>query len=416
MAETAHLQILMQGVDRWNKWRKDYPDIQPELSNADLSNLDLSHGSFQNANLSGAQLQNVNLSQAHFEQADLSYSKFNGATSSASSFHQANLYHAELRNSAFVLGTFTYANLQGTLLSKATFSGTDLSDANLNDANLVGSIIRECNLQRTLLQNAHLFNAQFRGTILTQADLSGANLVGTDFTYARLNETSCHHATMGWTQLGALDLNQFQGLETVTHIAPSEISLSTLYRCQENPPETFLLNAGVPQSWLDLCKQQSIQFLPTPKCFLCYCTSDRVFAEKLQIDLQRLGVHCWLSFFPEFGEEYTWKDQSFFDFLGAKNNSFLPLFDQMIFLLSAQSTNQLNTMGGFMNMALQREKQLQHPVLFPLQLDAAVAGTKFVREFLPQTHPLRDFSQLQDESMYQKNILVLAHDLHQYKL
>jgi len=36
MANPEHLKILKQGVEDWNQWRKDNPDIKPGLSEADL--------------------------------------------------------------------------------------------------------------------------------------------------------------------------------------------------------------------------------------------------------------------------------------------------------------------------------------------------------------------------------------------
>ena len=46
MAIEEHLAKLREGVNVWNEWRKNHPDIRPELRGADLSL----------ANLSGADL------------------------------------------------------------------------------------------------------------------------------------------------------------------------------------------------------------------------------------------------------------------------------------------------------------------------------------------------------------------------
>jgi hypothetical protein len=42
MADPQHLQIIQQGVDAWNEWRKKNPALIPDLSSADLSNTNLS--------------------------------------------------------------------------------------------------------------------------------------------------------------------------------------------------------------------------------------------------------------------------------------------------------------------------------------------------------------------------------------
>src|SRR6266404_5247499 len=41
MADEAHLAVLKQGADVWNRWRAAHPDIRPDLSNAILRGLDL---------------------------------------------------------------------------------------------------------------------------------------------------------------------------------------------------------------------------------------------------------------------------------------------------------------------------------------------------------------------------------------
>jgi hypothetical protein len=41
MANPEHLEILKQGVKVWNEWRKQYPEIEPYLNNADFGGADL---------------------------------------------------------------------------------------------------------------------------------------------------------------------------------------------------------------------------------------------------------------------------------------------------------------------------------------------------------------------------------------
>ena len=58
MANLEHLDILKLGVESWNRWRQEYPDIQPDFRQAELNNInldkaDLSHANFNNANLKG---------------------------------------------------------------------------------------------------------------------------------------------------------------------------------------------------------------------------------------------------------------------------------------------------------------------------------------------------------------------------
>ena len=31
MANPEHLAVLKQGVEQWNKWKKEHPDVMPDL-------------------------------------------------------------------------------------------------------------------------------------------------------------------------------------------------------------------------------------------------------------------------------------------------------------------------------------------------------------------------------------------------
>jgi uncharacterized protein YjbI with pentapeptide repeats len=156
MAEEKHVALLRQGVEVWNKWRKEKPD----LGRAHLSELDLSK-----ANLYGADLSRANLYGANLYGANLS---------------EANLYGADLSK----------ADLSGADLSKAYLFAADLSGANLSGVNLFAADLSGVNLSRKNLSGANLSGADLSKAYLSGADLKYANLVEADFTDADL--TSCH--------------------------------------------------------------------------------------------------------------------------------------------------------------------------------------------------------------------------------
>ena len=67
MANQEQLDILKQGVQVWNRWRGEHPDIiRPDLSNTNL----------YNANLSGADLSYANLNDADLKEAIVGYTSF----------------------------------------------------------------------------------------------------------------------------------------------------------------------------------------------------------------------------------------------------------------------------------------------------------------------------------------------------
>jgi hypothetical protein len=138
VANEQHLQILKQGTDAWNRWRRENPEILPDLSGADLIR----------ANLIGA-----NLSRADLGRANLSGAHLNGADLIGANLREANLSKADLSEACLI-----EANLIGADLSKANLSGADLRLANLGWANLSG---------------AYLSGALIGWTVFASVDLRG---------------------------------------------------------------------------------------------------------------------------------------------------------------------------------------------------------------------------------------------------
>jgi uncharacterized protein YjbI with pentapeptide repeats len=156
MANDEHVALLSKGVEAWNAWRVENPDIRPDLSGADLSKANIAPARYffdagadlHEANLSGANLRGANLFIANLDGTDL---------------RGANLIEADLR------GTRGKANLSGADLSLANLTGADLTGADLHEANLLGA---------TLLS-----------TNLTDADLTGCRIFGVSAWRLKLERT-----------------------------------------------------------------------------------------------------------------------------------------------------------------------------------------------------------------------------------
>jgi hypothetical protein len=118
MANEEHLKILKQGVKAWNEWRKENPDILPDLSGADLTRVDLKGADLQRADLRGVDLSaNRTLYQIHFDAADLSGAIFDRVWISQCSFVDAkapgaSFIGAEVRRGEFVRTDFSGVNFQ----------------------------------------------------------------------------------------------------------------------------------------------------------------------------------------------------------------------------------------------------------------------------------------------------------------
>ena len=151
MASHEHLAILLEGTAAWNEWREKAPNVQADLSGAELVG-----GDFCWATLRGVNLSKANLFEANFTDA-----------------------------------TLRGANLIGANLRKATLVRTNLVDAKLGWANLDESNLQHADLTRTQLVEASLVNAN-----LGKSRLVGADLRSADLRYARLVDTNLENANL----------------------------------------------------------------------------------------------------------------------------------------------------------------------------------------------------------------------------
>lgn len=76
MANPEHIAKLKQGIKTWNRWRKKYPLIKPDLSKAILWKMDLSKGNFQEVNFEETDLTGSNIKEANFRKANCKKAKF----------------------------------------------------------------------------------------------------------------------------------------------------------------------------------------------------------------------------------------------------------------------------------------------------------------------------------------------------
>jgi len=239
MANEEHVAFLKQGREAWNTWEQKFPDIRPDLTDADLSGAFLVPTNQDGVPLVGPGMVGV------------------------------PLYRADLTRATLVNATLVGANLVSA----------DLTDADLSGARLHGAALGHATLVRVNLAHATLVGANLVG-----ANLVGANLVGADLSGAILSETV----------FGNTDLTGAKRLEDCNHHGPSTIDHRTLQR--SGPlPLAFLRGVGLPDNLIDYLPSllnQPIQFY---SCFISYSGKDQEFADRLHADLQNKGVRCWFA-------------------------------------------------------------------------------------------------------------------------
>ena len=249
MANPEHLEILKQGVEKWNEWRNINPGVIPDLGEANLKHLNLQGVNFNKAYLNAANLDGASLNQADLSEAELVNTSFVGAS----------LFGTNLSDTELIMTGFNIANLVGTDFSRAKFCGAFLGDATFN------------------------------GAILEGTDFSGVDLLET------LPEPFNHLQTnVGGTTFAEVDLSTVKGLENLNHSRPSTIGIDTIYLSNGNIPEVFLLGCGVPDNFITFHKSLVNTPIEFYSCFISYSHDDKSFARRLHDQLQARGIRCWL--------------------------------------------------------------------------------------------------------------------------
>ena len=126
-----HYEILKQGVEHWNNWRREAPSTRPLLFGLDLRKEalgfpDLNSIDFANANLIDANLMEMSLIRANFHEANLGGADLSHANLTEANFCRTDLYRTNLSD-AIMYG----ANLQGTQLAMTNLTGSKLKDCRI---------------------------------------------------------------------------------------------------------------------------------------------------------------------------------------------------------------------------------------------------------------------------------------------
>jgi len=352
MADQEQLEILKQGVKVWNKWRIENPNIEINLSNADLLSANLLAFNFRDANLIGS-------------------------------------------------------SLVGTNLYKTNLRGANLKKANLSNANIIGTYLFNANLNNTKLSNAKI-----RNTFLVNADLTGAQLDGTVFIDTNLNHANLSGVYLDTTLFARVDLSNPYGLEKINHRSSSVISTDTLQLSQGEIPEVFLRGCGL-SDWeiesaklykpglsnqeinniiykiFDLRGSQSLQISPL---FISYSHADTPFIEKLEAYLLVKGIRFW----RDIHNATAGRLEAQIDRAMRQNPS-------VLLVLSKNSTTSDWVVHEAL-LARQLEKEIGRDVLCPIALDDSWKSAKWPKRLMEQImeYNILDYSKWNDDKAFEQ--------------
>jgi uncharacterized protein YjbI with pentapeptide repeats len=123
MANAEHLAKLKEGVEVWNKWKENHPDVVPDLDDAHLNVADLK----------GANLEKASLIEADLRGANLNMASLAGANLGGANLRSANLNASNLADTILALADLSDAHLIDTNLAGAHMFHTQVCDVDLSD-------------------------------------------------------------------------------------------------------------------------------------------------------------------------------------------------------------------------------------------------------------------------------------------
>jgi len=366
MPDSEHGRVLEMGVECWNRWRSDNPNIVP-----DLEGLNLNEQKLMDINFSSANLERTGLGGAYLARANLEGAKLSGAFLSHTGLNSANLCRADLTN--------------------AKLWGTDLTWANLSSANLTLS---------------DLGGAQFSGANLTNANLAGADLSYSIFRFTNLENADFDDALLNSTTLDSLDLSKAKNLDKVRSVGPSYIDITTLYKSKGCIPVEFLRSCGVPNILIDYLPSLTKDVGLFNTCFISYSTIDKVFCSKLLEDLRSEGIRCW-----QFADNARTGSR-----VWGEIDEAIQLYDKVVLICSKNSLESGPVLREI-DRALEKEDRARQnhrdtQVLFPINIDEYVFSEwKHDRRTDVLAKVIRDFTCHTEKTAYVQSLSKLVSDL-----
>jgi uncharacterized protein YjbI with pentapeptide repeats len=248
MANEEQLSILKQGVDVWNKWREENPDVGIDLRDANLKEANLGE-----ANLGRAQLWRVDFSHANLR--------------------HANLWQADLRQASLSAVNLREANLDETNLYKADFRGADLQGASFIGAKL---------------WEVYLGDAIVAGSKWSHATIGISNFGRLDLSEAIGLEDVVHD---GPCTIGIDTLILSKGKISEVFLRGCGLSDADVeYGKLSNPDLSNEEINKILYRIYDLRANQAIQVSPL---FISYSHGDSTFVDRLERNLNKKGIRFW---------------------------------------------------------------------------------------------------------------------------
>jgi hypothetical protein len=197
--DPKHVAILKKGTATWNQWRRDFPDVVPNLARVSIRTSELED--LRGVNLIGANLYKT------FIQGDLSQADFRCAL-----MRQVNLPRVSLRGARLTGANLIRARLTKTDLTGATLLGTDLRGALLEETNLANANISGARIYGVSVWDVKTDGLTQDNLVITPAskpEITVDSIEVAQFVYLLLQNQKIRDAIDTISQKGVLILGRF---------------------------------------------------------------------------------------------------------------------------------------------------------------------------------------------------------------
>jgi hypothetical protein len=205
--KAAHLAILKEGVNRWNEWRRENPEIRPILYEADLKKetcvAKLELPNFSNANLINSDFRGMELVEPNFHEANLGGAKLCHAILTSANFCRTDLYETDLSDA-----TLTKANLQGTQLAKTIFERATLKDCKIYGLSAWDLNLKEAKQENHIIRYRYQSEGQY-ADVSKEAQITVEDLQVAQFVYLFLDNKNIRNVIDTMTSKVVLILGRF---------------------------------------------------------------------------------------------------------------------------------------------------------------------------------------------------------------
>lgn len=207
MADEKHVELLRQGELAWNQWRRENPNVIPDLRRAELQSSQLANCDLSAADLREARLAWADLRSTSLRSADLRGVLINDARAPYADFSDSQLQNSCLWGSDFREAVFCRADLSGANLMCAQLIRADFTDANLTGCKVYGTSAWEVKLERTK-QQALIITPPDKPD---EAGVTVDDLQVAQFVFLLLNHEALRVVLRSVTERGVLLLGRFGG-------------------------------------------------------------------------------------------------------------------------------------------------------------------------------------------------------------